>query len=140
MKRRYHSCCRKLKFSFTTAFTNTPFDANNSNNCNGIQPKFLIGTFGCIGARQDASDVHLVMHVGRSPSVIDFIQDMGQCGRQSTTTNSGLSSDLFTTVFSIHNYVYQYERIFMVGVQDDDDENVLSPTNMLMSKHQYTND
>lgn len=126
----------ELKFAFTTAFTNTPFNGNDPNLNNDIQPRFLIGTSGCIGAGLDAMDVHLVMRIGLSPSLIDFVQEMGRCGRLVSNDNNTTSSDLFSIVFSIHDYVYLYERIFIEEVDDADGDDEITQ-NVIMSKEEY---
>ena len=127
----------ELKFAYTTAFTNTPFDSNEQNIDNNIQPRFLVGTSGCIGAGLDSPDVHLVMRIGISPSIIDFIQEMGRCGRMNYQQSLTIASDIFSIVFSIHDYVYLYERIFIEKEQINQDESDSEMQNNLMSKKKY---
>ena len=79
----------ELKFAYTTSFTNSKFNATLGNPDNKLQPRYLIGTTGCIGAGLDCVDVHLVIRFGLSTNIINFIQEIGRCGRQ----DSGQSSD-----------------------------------------------
>ena len=44
-------------------------------------PRLLAATAGCIGAGLDSPEVRLVLREGVPPSVLDFIQEMGWCGR-----------------------------------------------------------
>ena len=71
----------ELKFAYTSLFTNEDYDARVSATENILRPRILIGTSGCIGAGLDCSNVHYIYRFGNPPSIIDFIQEMGRCGR-----------------------------------------------------------
>ena len=102
----------ELKFAYTVAFTNTKFDSSLGNPNNKLQPRFLIGTSGCIGAGLDCHDVHLVLRFGLSTNIINFIQEMGRCGRsiEDNSTESNTKNE-FNILFSIHDFVYIHKRI-----------------------------
>ena len=77
-----------------------------------LQPQFLIGTAGCIGAGLDCHDVHLVTSMGIPMNLINFIQEMGCCGRSVPSASNATSTiDSFNIVFSINDFLYIHKRI-----------------------------
>ena len=110
----------ELKFAFTTQFTNTKFSNQDNDDGTTFRPRFLLGTSGCIGAGLDCPDVHLVVRMGLPTSIINFIQEMGRCGRTLPTTNTSESIDQFHIIFTIHDYVYLFERLYII----DNDDNI----------------
>ena len=50
-------------------------------NNNEYVPRILLDTSDCIGAGLDCSHVVLVLRDGLPTLMVDFIQEMGRCGR-----------------------------------------------------------
>ena len=123
----------ELKFAYTTAFTNNTFDSTIPNTSNALQPRFLIGTSGCIGAGLDCSDVHLVMRLGLSTNITNFIQEMGQCGRIPNDSPLSSYSDHFNIVFSIQDFLYIHKRIHV----EDKSETTTTDINELSISREY---
>ena len=92
----------ELKYAYTTAFTNLEFATVESISSTKLCPKFLIGTLGCIGAGLDCDYVQLVTRIGFPTSIIDFIQEMGRCGRQQSHHND---HNAFAIIFTLNDYV-----------------------------------
>ena len=70
---------------------------------------------GCIGAGLDCSYVVLVLRDGFPTSMIDFIQEMGRCGR---SRNEEIENDIsildsFHLIISLPSLTYLLERIFV---------------------------
>ena len=82
-----------------------------------FNPRFLIGTPGCIGAGLDCDQVHLVCRVGMPNSILDFIQEMGRCGRNRgpPSLSNTISSDWYSLSINLKDYVYLIERIFITN-------------------------
>ena len=81
---------------------------------------FLFGTPGCVGAGIDCDDVKLVFRIGFSTSILNFIQELGRCGR-SEQNNDNTVKDWMCISFSIQDFVYLNERLF--GVEKEANEN-----------------
>ena len=109
----------ELKYSYTTAFTNTVFPNEEAYLKTKLSPRFLIGTPGCIGAGLDCDYVQLVTRIGIPSGIIDFIQEMGRCGRQPAHRDEFNS---FTLVFTLNDYVYLMERMFVIDSSDENNE------------------
>ena len=81
-----------------------------------IQPRILCATSACIGAGLDLSQVYLVFCDGLPPSIIDFAQEMGRCGRRPLSTinlgNDRNNDDMFYLVITIESYCYMLLRIY----------------------------
>merc|ERR1712151_1092565 len=129
----------ELKFAFTTKFTNTKYVGDNSSQqSNSLQPRFLIGTSGCIGAGLDCPDVHLIVRLGLPTSIINLIQEMGRCGRSNIVSNCNESIDDYHIIFTIHDYVYLYERLFITTENQNESDNLSdNASTYLISKEQF---
>ena len=101
----------ELKFAYTTHFTNTMFSTNADYQSKSLCGKILIGTPGCIGSGLDSSAVSTVYRIGLPTNIINFIQEMGQCGRQD---NLSTTFNFFELTFHIEDYVYLIERAYKV--------------------------
>ena len=126
----------ELKFAYTTSFTNTPFNATSGNENNILQPRYLIGTTGCIGAGLDCLDVHLVIRFGLSTNIINFIQEMGRCGRDnaSVNTTSSKNIDYFNIIFNVQDFVYLHKRLHIENYQNDTSEDLISDDDRVVSE------
>jgi hypothetical protein len=114
---------QELKYVYTIAFTGKKNRNNNSNKDNGctFKPRFLFGTSGCIGAGLDSDEVHLVIRLGMPTSLIDLIQEMGQCGWQKDNVKlNNQNLDSFKIyLFCLTDYIYLNEQTFIIGREID---------------------
>ena len=84
----------------------------------------MLGTSGCIGAGLDCDDLHLVCRIGLPTSVLNFIQEMGRCGRQGnndSTANDGVV-DTMSIIFILNDFVYLKERLFVIDLPENEEE------------------
>lgn len=116
----------ELKFAYTTHFTNTHFSNNEDYQSDKLSGKILIGTPGCIGAGLDCSDVTVVCRLGLPTSIINFIQEMGRCGRHNDSIHE---FDLFQITFTIEDYVYLIERAYKIDSEKSTSGSVVSENN-----------
>ena len=81
---------------------------------NEFVPRILLATSGCIGAGLDSSEVVLVMRDGFPTSMIDFVQEMGRCGRSIAPDNEHNTSihDCFHIIISLQSLTYLIEHIY----------------------------
>jgi len=105
--------------SFTTSNNGDEHIINNK-----FYPRFLIATSACIGAGLDSNNVKLVVRDGFPCSLLDFIQEMGRCGRGVDASTGQRQSGTFDLIISIESFIYLVERIF------EDDVSDLSPTQL----------
>ena len=88
----------------------------------------LIMVPGCIGAGLDWNSIQVVRKIKLPSSIINFIQEMGRCVRQSLVHHDQFNS--FTVVFALNDYVYMMERLFIPTHQDiTDTEHIISIEN-----------
>ena len=106
------------KFVNAKLFTKNLRDVSN-NELNDLIycPRILCAMSACIGAGLDSSQVYLVFRDGLPPSIIDFAQEMGRCGRRPLSTiNLGHGDrnnvDMFYLVITIESYCYMLLRIY----------------------------
>ena len=90
----------ELKYAYTTEFTNTRFINETSYSTEMLCPRYLIGTPGCIGAGLDCDSVSYVKRLGIPASIIDFIQEMGRCGRSNNIKN--ICQNTYTIALRLH--------------------------------------
>jgi hypothetical protein len=88
-------------------------------------PRILVATSGCIGAGLDSSDVYTVVRDGFPSSILDFIQEMGRCGRSRHTMIDEPNKDEFQLIVTISSLVYMIERIFIEPKQLNDETSLL---------------
>ena len=95
-------------------FTNVSSNFREHISNNKFVPRILLATSGCIGAGLDSSEVVLVMRDGFPTSMIDFVQEMGRCGRSRATNNEVNRSihNCFHLIVSLQSLTYLIERIF----------------------------
>ena len=95
-------------------FTNESSNFREHISNNKFVPRILLATSGCIGAGLDSSEVVLVMRDGFPTSMIDFVQEMGRCGRSRATNNEVNRSihNCFHLIVSLQSLTYLIERIF----------------------------
>ena len=109
----------ELKLAYTSAFTNEPFkNDHDSENSNTLKPRFLLGAAGCIGAGLDCCDVHFELRLAIPTSIINFIQEMGRCGRTFIQQNNIEYCDTFSISFCIYDFVYIWQRIVSTDIND----------------------
>lgn len=101
----------KVKFATATKFTSKICDPKIAFNTNVIFPRILVATASCIGAGLDSSDVYCVIRIGSPVTIVDFIQEMGQCGC-CRDSNSNKIVDLFSLTVTLHDFVYLFERLY----------------------------
>ena len=121
----------ELKIAYTTAFTSSTTDDDQVNE-NAFYPRFLLGTPGCIGAGIDCDLVNLVCCLGMSTSVLNLIQEMGRCGRKRyDTQDMSMRSiqDSFCISFSIEDYVYLNQRLYIIDEDEDNGDVIANDTN-----------
>ena len=111
------------KFVSSQSFT-TSNNGNEHINNNKFYPRFLIATSACIGAGLDSNNVKLVVRDGFPCSLMDFIQEMGRCGRGVDLSTGQQQLGTFDLIISIDSFIYLVERIF------EDDVSGLSPTQL----------
>lgn len=76
--------------------------------------RILLGTTGCIGAGLDCDDIRLVIRNGLPTSLINFIQEMGRCGRnRSCIEQNNTPSDHCVIVFNLGDFTFLEERLFI---------------------------
>ena len=100
----------ELKHVFTTEFTNTLYITNEDYSTETLCPRFLIGTPGCIGAGLDCTAVVLVKRLGLPTGIIDFVQELGRCGRDLEKQDQ----NCYNIIFTLADYVYLVERLFKI--------------------------
>jgi len=106
-----------LKLSYTDKFTSTSedsvFDFDNT-----FTPRILLATASCIGAGLDSDEVYGVIRIGFPESILNFIQEMGRCGRN-RDSNQDEPTDTFVLIISLNDYVYMIERIYDTKESDE---------------------
>ena len=110
----------ELKIAYTTAFTASTTNVDQVNG-NAFYPRFLLGTPGCIGAGIDSDMVNLVCRLGMSTSILNFIQEMGRCGRKRHDIqhmSMMTIQDSMCISFSMEDYVYLNQRLFIIEEDD----------------------
>ena len=114
------------KFFSSQKFTETSITNRSMINKETYFPRILIATSGCIGAGLDSSDVHLVVRDGSPSSILDFIQEMGRCGRTRNIESNDINKDSFHLVVTISSLVYMIERIYgSKDVPRTDDDTII---------------
>eukprot|EP00559_Dactyliosolen_fragilissimus_P004937 CAMPEP_0184871964 /NCGR_PEP_ID=MMETSP0580-20130426/41018_1 /TAXON_ID=1118495 /ORGANISM="Dactyliosolen fragilissimus" /LENGTH=304 /DNA_ID=CAMNT_0027374695 /DNA_START=584 /DNA_END=1498 /DNA_ORIENTATION=+ len=107
----------ELKLSYTDKFTSTSedsvFDFDNT-----FTPRILLATASCIGASLDSDEVYGVIRIGFPESTLNFIQEMGRCGRN-RDSNQDEPTDTFVLIISLNDYVYMIERIYDTKESDE---------------------
>ena len=103
------------KFISVQKFTNTTTELNKVVGDNQFYPRILFATASCIGAGLDSKDVRKVIREGFPPSILDFIQEMGRCGRNvnDMSDNHMGSKDEYKLILSLNEFIYMYERIYL---------------------------
>ena len=105
------------KFVNAKLFTKNLRDVSN-NELNDLIycPRILCAMSACIGAGLDLLQVYLAFCDGLPPSIIDFAQEMGRCGRRPLSTinlgNDRNNDDMFYLVITIESYCYMLLRIY----------------------------
>ena len=91
-------------------------------------PRVLLGTSGCIGTGLDCDDVTLMVRLGLPTSLLHLIQEMGRCGRKRNTID-GLATTMncYHVMFTLNDYVYLTERLYMNDIQIDTEEDRNNP-------------
>ena len=64
--------------------------------------RILFGTPGYLGVDIDSKYILCVFCIGLSTSILDFIQELGRCGRHEDSNKK----DLFFFTFTLIEYVY----------------------------------
>jgi superfamily II DNA helicase RecQ len=98
---------------FTNEYHSNHIEQEIDNNV--FSPRILLATSGCIGAGLDCSQVVLVLRDGFPTSMVDFIQEMGRCGRSRVNDNNEeciQSTDCFHLILSLNSFTYLAERIY----------------------------
>ena len=72
--------------------------------------RVLVATSGCIGAGLDSSSIYLVTRIGLPPSILDFIQEMGRCGRAIRMEEDNI--DKYVILVTLDDFLYMYSRIY----------------------------
>jgi hypothetical protein len=68
-----------------------------------------------MGASSDLDEVRLVIQLGMPTSIINLIQEMGQCGNnKQSLSNNKSNKDWFKIYFSLSDFIYLNERIFLL--------------------------
>ena len=99
----------ELKLACTEEFASPAYD-DHINNIDLMSPRILFATATCIGAGLDCSSVFSALRLGLSSSILDFIQEMGRCGRG--RQNDGANpTDNFHIAFNINDFMHMHERI-----------------------------
>ena len=128
----------ELKYAYTTQFTNTKFNDIKSYSSISLCPRFLIGTPGCIGAGLDCDSVTYVKRIGIPSTIIDFIQEVGRCGR--SNDDIGIRTNTYSMTFTLNDYVYLVERLFKCksSIEKESDSN--ASRNLRIKNHILTKD
>ena len=100
------------KFFSSQKFTETNTNPQTEISNNMYYPRILVATSGCIGAGLDSSSVHCVIRDGFPSSILDFIQEMGRCGRSRDSTAIDINTDSFDINVQLSSFVYMMERIY----------------------------
>jgi hypothetical protein len=126
---------QELKYAYTVAFTRTISDIDNQDISKKYTPKFLFGTSGCVGAGLDSDEVRLVIWLGMPTSIINLIQEMGQCGHKKQALSSNEpNKDWLKIYFSLYDFIYLNERIYMLEETNDENDRDQSETASILSK------
>jgi hypothetical protein len=73
-------------------------------------PRILITTSGFIGTGLHCSDIYSVIRDGMPTTVLNFVQEMGRCGRVCVVSaDSNHFSDNYTVIVSLSSVVYLFE-------------------------------
>lgn len=111
----------ELKIFYTKEFTKKVNLVETKDN-DFFYARFLIGTSGCIGAGLDSDDVKYVIRLGMPTSVMNFIQEIGRCGRRiSTGEEINIVQDCALVAFNLMDYVYLVERLYIIENDNDQD-------------------
>lgn len=107
---------------YTIAFT-TKWTTHDIEDQKKFTPRVLLGTSGCIGTGLDCDDVHLMVRLGLPTSLLHLIQEMGRCGRKSNYEEGDATPlNLYHVMFTLQDYVYLTERLYIRDIQTDDAE------------------
>ena len=90
-------------------------------------PRVLLGTSGCIGTGLDSDDVHLMVRLGLPTSILHLIQEMGRCGRNLSTIDPlDTLRNCYYVMYTLHDYVYLTERLYINDIQSPNEEDNIS--------------
>ena len=111
----------ELKGEITKSFTGCINDVESlTNDDDRFYARILLGTTGCIGAGLDCDDVRLVIRNGVPNSIVNFIQEIGRCGRNRECLNqNNTASDHCVLLYNVEDFCYMEQRIHS-GSNDDD--------------------
>ena len=111
------------KFLQTVAFTTT-WSIEDINDVSKFDPRVLLGTAGCIGARLDSNDVYLAQRIGIPTIMLNLIKEMGRCGRSTTRKHKDVTN-VYHFVWNLKEFVCLNERLCLSN-EEDIVENALS--------------
>ena len=118
----------ELKGALATAFTEHTIDVHSlTYNDHRLYPRILLGTTGCIGAGLDCEHVRLVICNGIPTSIINFIQEIGRCGRnRHCIEQANEPTDCCVLLFNLKDILYIEERIYRKIEDGKEDSDILS--------------
>jgi superfamily II DNA helicase RecQ len=126
------------KFVSSRKFTTKVANPKKMIDDNKYFPRILIATSGCIGAGLDCSDVYSVIRDGMPTSVLNFVQEMGRCGRgRVVSADSNYFSDNYTVIVSLSSVVYLFERIYTKSSYTDKEKESIEEIMKLESIQKY---
>ena len=96
----------ELKFECAKEFENNIESASEDILC----PIMLLGTPGCVGVGADSDQVRTIIRFGLSTRILNFIEEMGRCGRRNNFRND---IENFNLIFNVECYVCLNERLHM---------------------------
>jgi superfamily II DNA or RNA helicase len=121
----------ELKHAYSTEFTTTNTEHAILDE-RKYTPRILFGTSGCIGAGLDSNDVKLVFRIGMPTSILNFIQEMGRCGRLKEQ-NISQNKNIFDLNFNLHDFVYLHQRLYIIEDSNDDNSNTITSNDGILS-------
>ena len=100
----------KLKVEKVTSFTKS-VNADELIKQDKLYPRVIAATSNFIGAGVDSNDVCIVKKLGMPSSKIEWMQEMGRCGR--VDGEDITRHDEYMLMLQLENYVYLNERLFI---------------------------
>jgi superfamily II DNA/RNA helicase len=112
----------ELKGEITKSFNGCINDVESlTNDDDCFYACILLGTTECIGAGLDCDDVHLVIRIGVPNSIVNFIQEIGRCGRKNREClkQNNTATDHCVLLYNVEDFCYMEQRIHS-GNNDDE--------------------
>lgn len=81
-------------------------------NQNKFYSRILIAAASSIGTKLESTDVHSVVMVGFSTSILEMVQEMGRCARY-RTNSAGNVTDAFNLLLTCNDIVYANQRLYL---------------------------